>query len=179
MEKFPENPYLNVYLGRLKNPWVRYCAGLGIKPGAAIKDMVSQLLARTSNPPPILKQAKGPDRGKKVRWEVPLTPTEKQAVVNRAEQENCSPRRWVVNLIRLALTREPQFMTKELEVLGESNYQLYSIGRNLNQLAKRLNEGHLEPVTVERIEELRKAIREHTDAVNRAMSASYDRWEIE
>ena len=70
-------------------------------------------------------------------------------------------------------------MTKELEVLGESNYQLYSIGRNLNQLAKRLNEGHLEPVTVERIEELRKAIREHTDAVNRAISASYDRWEIE
>ena len=173
-----KNPYLNVYLGRLKSPWARYCALLNIKPGAAIKDMVRQLLARP-DPPSILTQAKGSDRGKKLRWEVPLTPSEKQAVVKRAEQENCSSRRWVVNLIRLALTKEPQFMTKELEELGESNYQLYSIGRNLNQLAKRLNEGHLEPVTVERIEELRKAIREHTDKVNRAMSASYDRWELE
>jgi len=177
MEK--KNPIQKVYLGKLKDPWVRYCAQHNIKPGVALRQVVEKLLNNPSKPPQIFTQTKGPDRRKKLRWEVPLTPSEKQAVVKMAEQENCSPRRWVVNLIRLALTREPQFMIKELEVLGESNYQLYSIGRNLNQLAKRLNEGHLEPVTVERIEELRKAIREHTDAVNRAMSASYDRWEIE
>lgn len=177
MEK--KNPIQKVYLGKLKDPWVRYCAQQNIKPGVALRQVVEKLLNSPSKPSSIFTQAKGSDRGKKLRWEVPLTPSEKQAVEKRAEQENCSPRRWVVNLIRLALTREPQFMTKELEVLGESNYQLYSIGRNLNQLAKRLNEGHLEPVTVERIEELRKAIREHTDKVNRAMSASLDRWELE
>jgi Bacterial mobilisation protein (MobC) len=173
-----KSPYLSVYLGKLKEPWARYCKAHKVTPGTALKEVVGRLLSKESTTS-LFKQTSGPDQGKKLRWEVPLTPSEKLAMVKRAEQENCSPRRWVVDLIRLALTHEPQFSTKELEVLGESNYQLYSIGRNLNQLAKRLNEGHLEPVTVERIEELRKVIKAHTETANRAMSASYRRWVIE
>jgi hypothetical protein len=174
-----KNPRISVYLGDLREPWEEYCGRLSIKPTAALKDVVKQLLDRPTKPPSIFAQTNGPDRRKKKRWEVPLTPSEKRALVKRAEQENCSPRRWVVILIRTALTHEPQFVTKELEELGESNYQLYSIGRNLNQLAKRLNEGQFEPVTVVRIEELRKSIKEHTDKVNRAISASYERWGLE
>ncbi len=174
-----KGPRISVYMGSLREPWDEYCASLGINSSTAFKDIAKQLLAKPSKPPKNFKQANGPDRRKKVRWEVPLTPSEKQAVEKMAEQENCSPRRLVVNLIRMYVTGEPQFSAKEIEELGEANYQLYSIGRNLNQLAKRLNEGHLEPVTVERIEELRKIIREHTDKVNQAISASYERWEIE
>lgn len=174
-----KNLYLEVYLGKLKEPWLAFCERNEVTPGAALKAVVQKLLASEKEPRELFTQAGGPDRGTKKRWEVPLTPSEKAAVEKRAERENCSPRRWVVDLIRLSLTHEPQFSTKEIEELGESNYQLYSIGRNLNQLAKRLNEGHLEPVTVERIEELRKVIKDHTDSVNRAMSASFDRWTIQ
>lgn len=176
--KAKKNLYLEVYLGKLKEPWLKHCEAHNVKPGAALKAVVVKLLSSEVKAHKIFSQSGGPDRGKKKRWEVPLTPSEKAAVEKRAKEENCSPRRWVVDLIRLSLTHDPQFSTKEIEELGESNYQLYSIGRNLNQLAKRLNEGHLEPVTVERIEELRKVIKAHTDSVNRAMSASLDRWNI-
>ncbi len=34
---------------------------------------------------------------------------------------------------------------EELQKLGESNYQLLTIGRNLNQIARHLNQGGYEP----------------------------------
>jgi len=68
---------------------------------------------------------------------------------------------------------------REVEMLGESNYQLLAIGRNLNQVAKRLNEGRLEPVTVEAIDRLRTRIDKHIDIVSSAIRASLERWIIE
>jgi hypothetical protein len=101
------------------------------------------------------------------------------AVQERANLERCSQRRWIVDAIRAGLTHEPQFGMKEVEALGESNYQLLSIGRNLNQVAKRLNEGRLEPITVETIERLRTRIDKHIDAVSSAIRASLERWNVE
>ncbi|MEE4618478.1 plasmid mobilization relaxosome protein MobC [Pseudomonas alliivorans] len=66
----------------------------------------------------------------------------------------------------------------EIDTLGESNYQLLTLGRNLNQIARRLNEGHYEPITVERIERLSLLIERHTDVVSDAIRASLERWSI-
>ena len=101
------------------------------------------------------------------------------AIQERAELERCSQRRWVVDAIRAGLTREPQFGMKEIEALGESNYQLLSIGRNLNQVAKAMNEGRRDSVTIESIERLRQIIDAHTDKVSGAIRASLERWNIE
>ena len=68
---------------------------------------------------------------------------------------------------------------RELEALGESNYQLLAIGRNLNQVAKHLNEGSPEQLTVREIRELRQQIDVHTAAVAKAIRESIDRWSIE
>lgn len=84
-----------------------------------------------------------------------------------------------VDAIRTGLTHEPQFSMSEIETLGESNYQLLALGRNLNQVVRRLNEGHYEPITVERIEALSRLIDKHTDAVSDAIRASLERWSIE
>ncbi|MCK9714586.1 MULTISPECIES: hypothetical protein [Pseudomonas] len=67
----------------------------------------------------------------------------------------------------------------EIDALGESNYQLLALGRNLNQVARRLNEGEYEPVTLERIEALSELIRKHTGVVSQAIRASLERWDIE
>lgn len=64
----------------------------------------------------------------------------------------------------------------EVNLWGESNYQLLALRRNLNQIARRLNEGYYEPITVERIESLRQLIEKHTDAVSDAIRASLERW---
>lgn len=64
----------------------------------------------------------------------------------------------------------------EIDALGESNYQLLALGRNLNQIARRLNEGHYGPITVNRIETLSRPIEKHTEVVSDAIRASLERW---
>ncbi|MNN88173.1 Bacterial mobilization protein (MobC) [compost metagenome] len=87
-------------------------------------------------------------------------------------------RRWIIDAIRAGLTHEPQFGMSEIDALGESNYQLLALGRNLNQIARRLNEGNYEPVTVQRIEALSRIIDKHTDLVSSAIRASLERWSL-
>lgn len=66
----------------------------------------------------------------------------------------------------------------EVDALGESNYQLLALGRNLNQIARHMNEGGYEPVTAERIEALSRIIDNHTEKVSRAIRASIERWDL-
>lgn len=180
MEK--ENPYLNVYLGSLKKPWTDYCASIGKKPGAALKEAIERQLesANALPEPKTYQQTKPtPDKELKVRFEILLTPSEKAALTERAEVERCSQRRWIVDAIRAGLTNEAQFGMSEIEALGESNYQLLAIGRNLNQMVKKLNEGGHEPVQTELVEGLRAIIDRHTEVVNTAIRASLERWTID
>lgn len=180
MEK--ENPYLNLYLGALKKPWSDYCEALGKKPGAALKEAIEQQLekaAKNPTPPPLRQTGEAPDDEPKVRFEILMTNSEKTAVQERANLERCSQRRWVIDAIRAGLTHEPQFGMKEIEALGESNYQLLAIGRSLNQVAKAMNEGRRDSVTIESIERLRGIIDAHTERVSAAIRASMERWCIE
>lgn len=173
--------YLDVYLGALKEPWGAYCAALGKKPGAAIKEAIEQQLAKggkTTEPKTYQQTGQAPDGEVKVRFEILLTPSEKAAIQERAKLERCSQRRWVIDAIRVGLTREPQFGMNEIDALGESNYQLLAIGTNLNQIARRLNEGQTAEVTVKHIEAVRRVIAEHTHKVSRAIAASLERWNI-
>lgn len=174
--------YLDVYLGALKAPWADYCKALGKKPGVAIKEAIEQQLAKAAaNPQPKIYQQKheAAPAEPKVRFEILLTPSEKAALTERAEVERCSQRRWIIDAIRAGLTNEPQFGMSEIEALGESNYQLLAIGRNLNQIARKLNEGDLDPIQTELIEGLRSIIDRHTHVVSTAIRASLERWDLE
>lgn len=174
-----KNAYLNVYLGPVKEPWADYCRTLGKKPGAAIKEAIEQQLAKAeANPQPKTYRQTETIKDPKERFEILLTASEKAAVKERATTERCSARRWIIDAIRTGLTNEPQFGMSEIDALGESNYQLLALGRNLNQIARRLNEGHYEPITVERIEALSRLIDKHTDIVSNAIRASLERWSL-
>ena len=100
-------------------------------------------------------------------------------MLERSNLERCSTRRWIIDAIRAGLTHEPQFGMAEIDALGESNYQLLAIGRNLNQVAKAMNEGRRDSVTIESIELLRATIQAHTKKVSDAIRASLERWSIE
>ncbi|PPS48210.1 mobilization protein [Pseudomonas syringae] len=171
---------INVHLGvDLKTRWVAYCAGLGKTPGAALKEAIEHQLMNsvTDQPPKAYKQLEGV-RERKERFEILLTSSERAAIQERADAERCSSRRWIVDAIRTGLTQEPQFSMSEIDALGESNYQLLALGLNLNQIARRLNEGRYEPITVERIDALSLLIERHTDLVSDAIRASLERWSI-
>ncbi|MBD4372238.1 plasmid mobilization relaxosome protein MobC [Xanthomonas citri pv. citri] len=172
---------LNLHLGpERKARWVAYCAARGKTPGAAICEAIDHTLATTPKEPAKLYRQthQVPDEPKQ-RFEILLTASEKAAVRERANIERCSMNRWGVDAIRAGLTGEPQFGTKEVDTLGESNYQLLAIGRNLNQIARRLNEGKSARVTVEQIKVLADRIDQHTKKVASAIRASQERWNIE
>jgi hypothetical protein len=54
-----------------------------------------------------------------------------------------------------------------------------ALGRNLNQIARSLNAGKHEPVTVEMIAALSELIQKHTEIVSQAIRASLERWDME
>lgn len=177
-----KSPILSVRLGEeLKERWESYCEGLGTAPSSAIKSAIEQQLENAGkNPAPKIYHQKHEaiPTEPKVRYEILLTESERSAIRERSNLERCSMRRWIVDACRAGLTYEPQFSMSEIDALGESNYQLLALGRNLNQIARNLNGGAYEPVTVERIEALRRLIDDHTEVVSRAIRASLERWNL-
>lgn len=172
--------YMDVYLGDLKTPWVEYCASVGKKPGAALREAIEKQLAglQVGRPKTIFTQVEETSREPKKRFEILLTVSEREALEIRAKEAGSSVRQFIVDAVRATLTHEPQYSMKEIEALGESNYQLLAIGRNLNQIARRLNEGKYESVTVERIEELSKSLRQHAKKVSDTIGANIERWNL-
>ena len=175
---------LTVRLGPdVKARFVAYCTGQGTTPSALIRSAVIAQLGEPDDPEPAppARAVNGPDDGPKRAVRVWLTPTEHEAVDRHVAHAGGSRAGWVVRAVRAALTREPELGAEELRVLGESNRELLAIGRNLNQIARRLNEGQEQQaraVTVGLVEELRAAIDRHVAAVHRVMNASRERWTL-
>jgi hypothetical protein len=167
----------------LREQWAVYCERNKKKSPAILRALMHYMIQ--DNMPPevrrwIAAQIEGePDDGPKERLEVRFTPTEFQGITARADAEGCSPQRWVINCVRASLTHEPQFTMETTKALWESSYQLRAIGRNLNQIAKRLNEGKPANVKTEQIEKLATYIYRHTDKVATIQDASLSRWGIE
>ncbi|MEW9810163.1 MAG: hypothetical protein AB2993_07430 (plasmid) [Candidatus Symbiodolus clandestinus] len=115
----------------------------------------------------------------KSRFEILLTSSEKNAISERAKLDGCSSRQWVIDAIRAGLTREPQFNADEINVLGESNYQLLAINRKLRQLLQELNKNPEEMFAINLLKDFRVSISHHIDKVNMAIRASLERWGLE
>ncbi|WP_339427690.1 MULTISPECIES: plasmid mobilization relaxosome protein MobC [unclassified Pseudomonas] len=56
---------------------------------------------------------------------------------------------------------------------------MLAIGRNLNQIARKLNEGDSDPIQTELIKGLSAIIDKHTYVVSSAIRASLERWDLE
>ena len=174
-----QSPHLHVYLGSLKKAWVEHCQQFGQKPGVVLKNIVEQQLEKKSEFDWFLQTKPEPDNAVKQRFEILLTPSEKAALEARARSEQCSQRRWVIDAIRTSLTKQTQFSMKEIDALGESNYQLLAIVRNLNQIAKVMSDGRQSSVTISYIQQLEQIVDTHIEKVSCAIRASLERWKIE
>ncbi|MBA6414035.1 plasmid mobilization relaxosome protein MobC [Parahaliea sp. F7430] len=166
----------------LREQWMSYCERNDKKAAATLRALMRYLIQDdlpTEVQNWVAKQVEGkPDSGPKERLEVRFTPTEYQGITTRAEAEGCSPQRWVINCVRAGLTHEPQFTMETTKALWESSYQLRAIGRNLNQITKRINKGLVNTVETEQLENLAEFIYLHTDKVAAVQDASISRWKI-
>lgn len=195
----------------LKADWERYCSAMGEttaqesmravmrflagQPGdvqAALSGLVNRLMeaeekAKASKHQAAIAPAKpmvrgeDVDRGQKKRLQLLLTPSEHAAVLRIADERECSPQFWMTGLLRAVLTNGPTFGGAELKALGEYNYQLMAIGRNLNQIAHQINSDpskHLNRLRLEELQKLADRIKEGREYTHALVNACSHRWEI-
>ena len=100
---------------------------------------------------------------------VPLTiriePGVKRQLAAQAKAQGATTSLYVRRLIRESLTSSPQFFPNECAALGEVATQVKRVGRNVNQMAKRMNRAEhagvaLRPGEREELEELRGVLRD-------------------
>ena len=166
----------------LKSEWEAHCEKKGSSQHGMIRALM-RYVVQDEMPPNVQNWITGqiadePDEGPKQRLEVRFTPSEHHEIVARSEAEGCSPQRWVINCVRASLTNQPQFTMETTKALWDSSGQLRSIGRNLNQIAKKLNEGASETVRQIEIAQLSKYIYKHTEVVAMLQDASLSRWKL-
>ena len=159
----------------LQNRWRAYCDRAGVTQSEALRALMVHALGDTSQPLSAVQFL--PGRGCHQRIELRLTPSEYAASQQAARAVGLSPNRWIVALIRAHLGGEPQFGATELAALSESNAQLASIGRNLNQMARALNAGSaVGPRCLAMVEALAREVDVHLDKVYRVVRANVERW---
>lgn len=159
----------------LQARWRAYCDRAGVTQSEALRALMVHALGDTSQP---LSEVQFlPERGGHQRIELRLTPSEYAAAQQAAGSVGLSPNRWIVALIRAHLGGEPQFGATELTALSESNAQLASIGRNLNQMARALNaRADVDPGCLALVEALIREVDTHLDRVYRVMRTNVERW---
>ena len=162
----------------MKSQWVRHCQRRGLTASGAIRESIKIELARIAKGSSHLfvQQEGTPEDGAKLRREVRLTPSEDRAIQIRAEQDGCSPQRWIVNVVRANLTHEPQFAMTAIEALWKSSGELRAIGRNLNQITRRINREQYGLPVVDMVEQVSASIQDHTEKVANLIDASLNRW---
>jgi hypothetical protein len=121
------------------------------------------------------------DRAPKKALKLLLTPSEHAALASLAEDRECSIQFWIVSLVRAALTNGITVGGAELIALGNSNYELSAIGRNLNQIAKQLNSGSTanHRKLKQQLDAIGEKIDSHRKKVHVLVAACSHRWRLE
>jgi predicted HicB family RNase H-like nuclease len=127
---------------------------------------------------PVLPDAKQADTD---RMTVRMPRFLHEAVKVRAKSKGMAPSRWVAALVQSHLTRQPVMTDDELAVLLSSNRELAAIGRNINQIARALNEAfhETERVRIEKLAELTVLIDANRAAIRGLVRASQNAWEAD
>lgn len=161
----------------LKSQWEMHCRSQGQSPSEAVRRVIRHLLKNSGDGHEfdVVRQMADETR---VRIELRMTESEREAVERIAERAGASANKWITDLIRSYVTHDPQFGMHELQAVGESNNQLRAIGRNLNQIALALNRGgqagDLSAVVARLVDE----INQHTEKVHSVIRSNLERWRI-
>lgn len=104
-----------------------------------------------------------------------------EATKARAKSKGMAPSRLVAALVQSNLAGQPVMTDAELAELRASNRELAALGRNLNQIAKALNETFYETerVRLDKLAELSQAITANRAAIRVLVRSSQNAWEAE
>ena len=104
-----------------------------------------------------------------------LSPQEKAWFVQLAKHKEMSVNALICTILRAYRENNPKLFNDEIATLQHSNYQISAIGRNLNQIAKRLNAADGVSLTTTQINQWRAEIQEHCQQVGNVLKENRKR----
>ena len=121
---------------------------------------------------PVKRQKGRPLSGSKSKSEavrVRLDEDEKEAFTRLADKLGVKPSILHRRLIKEAVDEGPEVFENELAALLDANVQLSAIGRNINQIARAINQGAIvvEPIVASDLEGVLSAVDAQKEAVRR------------
>jgi hypothetical protein len=101
-----------------------------------------------------------------------------RAATERAMGKGMSFSRWISALVQSNLTRRPVLTETELLAIEASTRELAAIGRNINQLARVLNEAYFqtERIRLDKLDELSRSITQTRETIGAMVRASRNSW---
>ena len=93
-----------------------------------------------------------------------------------ARAEGMTLNRYLVMLIHEHLRKEPTLTLNEVTAVQHSNYQLYKLGVNLNQIAKALNSQQSTNLSSKQLDDLQVTIDKHFTTVGKLIQKSKERY---
>lgn len=105
----------------------------------------------------------------------------REAASQRAQAKGLRVTPWVAALVQSHVAATPVLTDTELQAVEAANRELGAIGRNINQIARALNEAHFqtERVRLDRLAELSEKIDSMREAVRGLVRASRNAWGVE
>lgn len=89
----------------------------------------------------------------------------KEKLLELATSQNMGLNRFISMLLYNYTHNKKMMSTSQIQVLRDSNYQLYQIGKNINQIAKALNHRNAVSLTSQKLDFITKVIETHTNKV--------------
>lgn len=104
----------------------------------------------------------------------------KDLAVVKSKSKGMRLGRWIASLVQSNVLGEPVVVGEEVSALRESSRYLLAIGRNINQIAKALNETFYETerVKIEMLNDLKKAIENTDDRIDQLIKTSQKAWSV-
>lgn len=105
----------------------------------------------------------------------------KRAVAGRARAAGMSLGRWVSCLVQSNLMRVPVLTNVELAAVMASRRELAAVGRNINQIARALNDAphEIDRIRLEKLAELATAVDETKASISALVRSSNGVWSVE
>jgi predicted DNA binding CopG/RHH family protein len=103
------------------------------------------------------------------------------AAKERAKAKGIATSRWIAALVQSSLMQNPVMVDQELTVLRSNIRELNAIGRNINQMARALNESknNTDKVKLDNLDLLRNYLDRNIASVRGLVRASQQAWGIE
>lgn len=161
----------------------RSCESREVTPSAELRRLVDKSLKEESKGyRPAFKTTGQPD-ATRLRREVRFSESEHEAATRLATRLGTNVQGMLLAFVRSAAVTHSIFSDKELLALGVSSNQLGAIGRNFNQIVRRLNRD-FDPMppdyaeAIKQIEGIRQEIKQQINTNAALITAAQERWQF-